>query len=122
ELIELTDLPFADLLKKVAALPDRTVILFYVLLRDGAGANHVPTYALTAIARATRVAVYGVSDTFIGHGIVGGRVISFREHGRQAAALAARALRGESPGPPGAGDLDLNVTTFDAQELKRWGI
>jgi len=122
ELIELTDLPFADLLKKVAALPDRTVILFHVLLRDGAGANHVPTYALTAIARATRVAVYGVSDTFIGHGIVGGRVISFREHGRQAAALAARALRGESPGPPGAGDLDLNVTTFDAQELKRWGI
>jgi len=122
ELIELTDLPFADLLKKVAALPDRTVILFYVLLRDGAGANHVPTHALAAIARATRVAVYGVSDTFIGHGIVGGRVISFREHGRQAAALAARALRGESPGPPGAGDLDLNVTTFDAHALKRWEI
>jgi len=122
ELIELTDLPFADLLKKVAALPDRTVILFYVLLRDGAGANHVPTHALAAIARATRVAVYGVSDTFIGHGIVGGHVLSFREHGRQAAALAARVLRGESPGPAGAGDLDLNVATFDAHELKRWGI
>src|SRR5213596_125515 len=100
ELIELTDLPFADLLKKVATLPDRTVILFYVLLRDGAGANHVPTHALAAIARATRVAVYGVSDTFIGHGIVGGRVISARAARAAACRPCSRKLITGGKRPP----------------------
>jgi PAS domain S-box-containing protein len=120
DLLEVTDLPLADILKTVSALPDGTVILFHVLLRDGAGANHVPTQALAAISRAARVPVYGVSETYVGLGVVGGRGISFRELGQQATALAARVLRGERPGP--AGSPDPNVTMFDARALKRWGI
>jgi two-component system sensor kinase FixL len=122
DLIELTDMRLDELLNAVGSLPEHTAILFYTLLRDSAGGNHVPTHVLERIARRTRLPVYGVSDRYIDHGIVGGRVISFRRHAREAVALAAAVLRKESSNAPASVDDDLNVTMFDAQALKRVGL
>jgi len=122
ELSELTDLPFDDVLKKVAVLPDATVVLYFQLLRDGAGRTFVPAEAAATISRVARVPVYGLSDTLIGRGIVGGRVISFREQARRTGGLALRILAGERLGLMDAGGPEANVYMFDARALKRWSI
>ena len=120
DFIELTDLPLADIVGRAAALEDGTVILFFTLLRDGAGANHLPTHAVETIVRTARVPVYGMNETVIGHGVVGGRVVSFRRLGQHVAALAAAALRGESAAEVAASNPDFTITMFDARQLARW--
>ncbi len=122
ELTELTDLPVEEVLNKVAALPDQTVVMFYSVLRDATGRSFVPRDVLAQLARESRVPVYGVFNTFIGRGIVGGRAVSFEEQGRRAAALGLRVLRGERPGPAGAVGPEANLHMFDARQLQRWGI
>jgi DNA-binding CsgD family transcriptional regulator len=67
------------------------------------------------------VPAYGVSETYIGRGIVGGSVINFKDQGRLAAELALRVLDGEDPDsitPLGSNSTHM----FDWRQLRRWGL
>jgi len=71
----LTGLPMAELLKSVAALPEGTVGLFNVFLRDSAGRTFTTPEALELVSRASSVPMYGMSESMFGYGIVGGPII-----------------------------------------------
>jgi PAS domain S-box-containing protein len=121
ELLELTDLTFDVLLKRVAALPADTVIIFYAFLRDRADEAFISADVLAAMSRVASAPIYALSDTLATAGAVGGHVISFEALGRNTAALAASVL---TAGPAG-GDVKMepvNVYMFDARALKRWGV
>lgn len=122
EFTYLIGLPMEQLLKEVAALPDRTVVVFGSLLREGAGRTFVPMEALSLIARTSRAPIYGVFDTLVGGGIVGGRVVSFQAQGVKAAELGLRVLRGQRSEPVDQIDQNPNVYMFDWRQLRRWGI
>src|SRR5262249_14465432 len=71
------------------------------------------------VAKESRVPVYGVLESLIGSGVVGGRMLSPSADGEQAARLAVRVLAGDHPGPP------INVAPvpiFDWTQLRRWGL
>ncbi len=122
ELIDLTNLPMEDILIRVGSLPPHTVVLYSGIFRDGAGRIFVPREALSLISRAANAPVFGPYDTFLGYGIVGGRLVSFEQQGKEAASLALRILGGESPASiPFAGE-DAYVNLYDWRELKRWNI
>jgi len=110
-----------QLLKEVARLPDGTIILFFSLLRDGAGHDFIPQEVLSRLSAAARVPIYGPSETQIGVGAVGGRVTSYRAQGVKAAELGLRALRGPPAGPADIVEADA-VFMFDWRQLKRWGL
>jgi PAS domain S-box-containing protein len=118
ELLELTDLSFDELLARVAALPPRTVILFYAFLRDRTGRAFIGADVAQRISRVAPVPIYGVGDAQVAAGVIGGKVVSFEALARQSAALAARAL-GAEPNVPAE---DTSVYMFHAGALKRWGI
>ena len=61
--------------------------------------------------------VYVLQDQSVGTGAVGGHVVSFETHGRTAAGLALRVLRGEQPPPTDAG---TTVAMIDWRQLQRW--
>lgn len=122
EFTYLIGLPMEQLLKEVAALPDRTIVLFGSLLREGAGRTFVPMEALSLIARTSRAPIYGLFDSLVGGGIVGGRVVSFQAQGVKAAELGLRALRGQRVEPADQIDQNPNVYMFDWRQLRRWGI
>jgi PAS domain S-box-containing protein len=63
------------------------------------------------------VPVYVLQDQSVGTGVVGGHVVSFENHGRTAAGLALRVLRGEQPPPTDAG---TTVAMIDWRQLQRW--
>ena len=122
ELIDLNKLPMEDILKRVGSLPPDTIVLYSGILRDGAGTSFVPREALSMISLASNAPVFGIYDTYMGYGIVGGRLVSFEQQGREAAALALRILGGESPASiPFAGD-QAYASLYDWRELKRWNI
>jgi signal transduction histidine kinase len=122
ELIDLTKLPIQETLARVASLPPGTIVLYSSIFKDGANQNFVPREALSLISAAANQPVFGLYDSYMGYGIVGGTLMSFDQQGREAATLALRIMGGESPASIPFGGEQAYITAFDWRELKRWKI
>ena len=122
DLIDLTKLPMQETLARVSSLPPDTIVLYSAIFTDGAGQSFVPREALTLISRAANAPVFGLYESFLGYGIVGGRLVSFEQQGREAVTLALRIMGGESPASIPIGGEQAYVNLYDWRELKRWGI
>ncbi|MCK7580595.1 MAG: PAS domain-containing protein [Chromatiales bacterium] len=118
----LTGLPMPDLLGELAHLPEHTVIIYLSILRDGVGTAFVPRDALERLRQAANAPIYGLYETYLGHGIVGGRLLSFAQQGKQAARLGRRILAGEQPAAIAVPEAGANSDSFDWRQLRRWGI
>lgn len=106
-------------LQTVAGLPDDAIVLVSTFHRDSAGKDYASREAVARIARESRVPVYGVLETLVGAGVVGGHVLSPALDGEKAARLALRVLAGDRAGPPVPGGT---VPIFDWWQLQRWGL
>ena len=122
DLIDLTGLPMREILARVGSLPPDAIVLYATLFKDGAGQSFVPREALSLIARAANVPVFGLFDSYMGFGIVGGPLTSFEGAGKTAADLALRVMAGESPGDIPFTSQGTYAYVYDWRELKRWGI
>jgi PAS domain S-box-containing protein len=122
ELIDLTKLPMEEILTQVGSLPPDTIVLYTGIFQDSKGRNFVPRDALSSISRAANAPVFSIFDSFLGYGIVGGRLLSFEQLGREAAAVAIRIMAGESPASIPFGGEQAYVDVYDWRELKRWNI
>jgi hypothetical protein len=122
DLIDLTRLPMRDILARVGSLPPDAIVLYAALFKDGAGQSFVPRDALSLIARAANAPVFGLFDSFMGFGIVGGPLTSFEGAGKTAADLALRVMTGESPANIPFTSQGTYAYLYDWRELKRWGI
>jgi len=118
----LVALPMSELLDRVARLPHDTVILYLSIFRDGTGQDFQPPDALEMVAARSAVPVFGPSETYLGHGIVGGYLFNWENAGVRAAGLALRVLHGASPRDVPPPSEDLSSWMFDARQLKRWSI
>jgi C4-dicarboxylate-specific signal transduction histidine kinase len=117
----LEGLPLEAVREALASLPPDTIVLLGSILRDGNGRTYSGRESLRVLAPASKAPLYGLFETGIGHGIVGGRLINFRDQGVHTADLVLRVLRGEPPQriePVGT----TNTFVFDAQEIVRWGL
>ena len=118
----LTNLSIQEQRGELSRLPDHTVVLYVTMFRDAAGASFMPRQALDQFATASRAPIYGFYDTFIGHGIVGGSMVTFEEIGRRAAQLGIRILAGEDAQTAARSESLQAVPMFDWRELRRWNI
>ena len=121
-LIDLTKLSMEETLSRVGSLPDDTFVVYSSIFKDGAGKTFAPCEALSLVAKASRVPVFGVLETYLGRGIVGGHMVSFTEHGKEAASMAVKIMEGQSPGSIPFGGEKAYIYAYDWRELKRWGI
>lgn len=115
-------LPIAKIVAAVGALDQGSVIVFNAFLRDGEGRPFTTPEALTLVAAAARVPIYGSGETQLGHGIVGGALVSYEAQARGAGELAVRVLNGEDLGPRDVVRRLPVASMFDARQLDRWGI
>jgi len=123
ELILLEGLPIEDLIQRVKRLPQDTIIFFSTFFVDGAGRSFVPRDVLKIISDAASVPVFGLYESYLGYGIVGGRLISFQLQGKKAAELGLSILSGKSPASiPFDAGMDTCISAYDWRQLKRWKI
>jgi len=115
----LEEMPVEEILERVGALPARTAVLLGAFLSDAAGQRFVASELTELFSATASVPVYGTSETHVGHGAVGGHVISFALQGRRGAEIAARVLRGERPRPIEGKTLAYR---FDARQLRRFNL
>ena len=106
-------------------LPPRSLVFYSFLSRDGRGHTWEVAESAEAVARATIAPIYGAWDFNLGHGIIGGKLISGFYQGETAGRLALRVLRGESPDriPVVRFTPDRpNRYMFDYLQLRKYGI
>ena len=116
----LTDLPMSKLLERLRHLPDHSIVLYLSFFKDAQGREFLNiAEALPMIAGAANAPVFGIADTQLGHGIVGGFVVSFEEQGKIVGRDALEILAGKPPQ-----DIPIvhgpSLYLFDWRELQRW--
>ena len=121
EINYLAEITRKDLMERVKRLPERSVLLYLAFSRDSEGKNFVPLEILSDISRKANAPAFGILDTYLGNGIVGGRLLSAEVQGRRCAEICLRILSGESPMDI-VPERTLNILMFDERQLKRWGI
>ena len=105
-----------DLLERVARLPAHSFVL-YAPTDRGSTSNEPPVYEMAErLAARANAPVYGVQDSFVGRGIVGGYMIHSEQIGAEIARQTLRALRGEY----GAVDNLGGSYVVDSRALSRW--
>jgi signal transduction histidine kinase len=118
----LIGLPTAAVLKRVRELGATAVVFTPGYFRDGAGALFNPRDVASLIATASTAPVYGPFDTFIGTGVVGGRMPSFEDMGRQAAQIASNFFAGDAAESLQLPAVTPSVLRVDWRQVRRWGI
>jgi signal transduction histidine kinase len=122
EVLDLTGLPMAELRKRVAALPERSAVLYTAVYSDGAGTYFPPATAVQMIAEVANRPIIAPIETYIGKGAIGGYVAVPSVIGNEAAQLALRILDGEQPSAiPITGGASLRPV-FDWPTMQRWGV
>jgi signal transduction histidine kinase len=115
-------LTLAETLAAVRALPSDAVVLYLTMFRDGSGAFHVPREVLTRIAAVSLAPVFGVFETYLGHGIATGSIVSYGVQGRRTGELVNRVLNGEDSTTIGVQTPPAARCIADWRQLRHWGI
>ena len=116
----LTDLSMNELQERLKQLPSDSMVLYISFFKDAQGRDFLNVAeALPMITAASTAPVFAVSDTYLGHGVVGGFVVSFEEQGEIAARNVREILRGKAPRQIPV-VYAPSVYMFDWRELQRW--
>jgi len=120
-LVYLRDLPLNDLLSRIAAIPEHSVVLFVRQTMRGALQDVDQFEALSQVLRASHVPVFSDVEEFVGRGIVGGYIWRYEADARRVADMVRRIANGAR-----ARDIPAGVATYtpllDWRQLQRWRI
>ena len=112
----------ADLLRRSGSLPPQSAILYGIWALDAKGVPQMEDPTLDALHAAANAPMFGLHEHQLGHGIVGGPLLSLDDLSRDSAVVALRLLRGEAAGGIPPQTMTAATTIFDGRELRRWRI
>lgn len=116
------DYSTAELLDELPEMPEESIVLLAVWLRDKNNDYAAPEEVVPLISELSSVPVYGIIDMYLGQGIVGGKLLNSETHGRVAAERIVRILDGEKPSSIPPLVESQNPYMFDEVQLRRWHI
>ena len=122
DLIFYNELPFGEILKKVASLPPHTAIFFQQMAVDGAGTVYGDKEPLKRIYEVANAPIFSFDEAYFNGEIVGGPMWSPTEGSRRMAAAAVRLLGGENAGGINVPPIGFSVPKYDWRQLQRWNI
>ncbi|MBM4093815.1 MAG: GAF domain-containing protein, partial [Planctomycetes bacterium] len=118
-----TGLAIADLCDRLSRLESGTIILYLSHECDRAGRLTISSVDVARrISDCARAPVFGLYDTLMGSGIVGGKLAVVESQGERAGTIAARVMQGERPSEIPISGTEMNCPMFDWRQLRRWGI
>lgn len=113
---------FAEMIKHCGSLPPRSAILYGVWSLDAKGVPQMEDQTLDALHAAANAPMFGLHSHQLGHGVVGGPLISMEGLSHESSTVALRLLRGEPAAQIPPRVITAGTPTFDRRELRRWGI
>ena len=121
ELIYLRDLTLTDLLARIAAAPEQSVVLFVRQTMRTPSLDLDPFDGLSQVVRVSPVPVFTQMEEFVGHGVVGGHMWRFEDDARRLAEMTRAIAKGASPRDVVHGKTSY-APVLDWRQLRRWQI
>ncbi|MDQ7836519.1 MAG: ABC transporter substrate binding protein [Humidesulfovibrio sp.] len=121
EVQEIAGRPFGEVASTLSTLSPDTAILHMGLFRDPDGQSMSVAEFMAFTRKGTPQPIFGVWDFLLGHGAVGGVVVSGEHQGQAMAELAARILAGENVDDIPPVTQSPNKPMFDYREIVRQG-
>lgn len=118
----LGNLPVEEMLRVVANQPPNTVIIFLNMVMDVTGKTLTPRDVAARIAKDANAPVFGLFDTLMDFGVVGGSMLCFQNEGAYAGEFALKILSGELPPSPRQILTTPKKPMFDWNQMNRWGL
>jgi signal transduction histidine kinase len=115
-----SDLTIDEFVEAAGTLERDTILIILTIFRDAAGQFFSPRDVVERIASNSRAPAYGVYDTYVGEGVVGGRFETFDRIGSSVAEMTARVVKGnadESRSIPVPSEI-----VVDWRQLERHGL
>ena len=116
------DLTYNEMLLRAASMPQHSAIFWFLLSEDAAGVTYAQDRALERLREVSAVPVFAMGDYEFGRGIIGGPLMQTQALGQEAAAVALRILKGETPGAIDPPPVVFGAPMYDWRELRRWNI
>lgn len=113
---------FKEIVRRVSMLPPGRAILYLTFGQDGKGGAYADEQALEQLHAAANAPIFGTQSSALGHGVVGGTLMSIDQLTATATDVAFRLLNGESPSRVRPPVQRPGPPVFDWRELQRWNI
>ena len=120
--LSLEKLQWSQLAARLEHLGKGDAVLLLAAYTDQAGVHKSFEESLSLIVAHTPVPIYHLWAHGIGQGLLGGYVMSHREHGREAARRVLRIFAGERPEDIPVMASSPNEPVVDARQLDRFGL
>ena len=117
----LTGETIEEVRRQLAALDPSSIVIFSSFTSDKLGNIYTAPEALSMIAPTSGTPIYGTSDTLMGLGITGGKLLDFEGTGKRIGELTLRVLAGEKPEQIPQ-ETAPAVMVVDWREMQRWRI
>lgn len=118
EYLPFVDLPLAEVRRRLGELPPDSAAVFGGYWKDETGRVRVPADVLESLCRESPVPFFGIGDTYVGRGIVGGICVDTRAIGEATGRLVIASRDGPLPPPVSVPPVCL----LDERALTRFGI
>jgi signal transduction histidine kinase len=118
----LSGLPRAELERRVATLPEASIVYYVLFYRDAKGENQNPVEFLDRLTARANRPTYSWVDSTIDHGVVGGRLEDQPSLIQAVADTSVRVLKGERADTIPVSRIDVSLAQVDSRQLERWGI
>ncbi len=115
-------LSLAQMRERAANLPPDSAILYALLVVDAAGVPHERYEAMSRLHAVANAPMFGIFESEMGRGVVGGPYISQRNNGERVAAAVLQILDGKEPLRSGFHVDQFQPPVYDWRELVRWNI
>jgi signal transduction histidine kinase len=121
EIVNLMDLPLAELAKRLAVLPDNTAVLYTGIYFTSEGVSYVPAELTNQITEWANRPTVVTASSYLNRGAIGGYIVQSDPIGQQVGRMSLRILAGES-----ASDIPVakvpSQLIFEWPALQRWKI
>lgn len=121
-IINWNDLTFYEILNRVQNLNQNSIVYITTYSSDVNNTIYDIEYVIKEVCLRSNVPVYGLYDFALGHGIVGGQMLSGRLQGENAAQIALRVLSGEKPDDIPILYTNTTRKVFDYDQLLHFNI
>lgn len=122
DVIPITGLPLPELEKRLAVLPENSIIFNAGYYLDGAGQLYFPPELIARVSAKSNSPIYEANFQAMGFGTVGGLLTDYGEAGTEAGVLTLRILNGEQPSSIPPQTTKSAHFVFDWRQLQKWGI
>jgi signal transduction histidine kinase len=115
-------LSFPEMVRRCSSLPRDSAIVYIAFGADAQGGAYADERVLAELHDSANAPMFAAHSPLLGHGIVGGRLMSIRNLSRSTADTATRILNGAPPSSVSVPPLSAVQATYDWRELQRWQI